>query len=222
VNWKGLKQVSATEAQGVAVMVYRFQMPDGSTSEEQVPGKFIYHKTRDGWVLDHADFPNPKNLHHQLEQDVFVKVTSAEVDTRAAEGQIPGTSVVSQPGDDRDRPLAAAETSADTDATTSAAAAPPSPAAARQAVEGYLTTTTAADGAWSAKEFRPIRRVNGNELELPATLVIQSPDGPRAYRGGFYFSYEPSAGQWLLTRMSFSAAGLEPIEESLATPVPVG
>ncbi len=86
MDWKSFVQVSPTEAVGTAVMVYRFQDGHGAAGEDQVPGRFVFHRTPGhDWVLDMIDFPNPHNLYHSVSEHAFAKVTSAAVPTGGLE-----------------------------------------------------------------------------------------------------------------------------------------
>lgn len=210
LQWKGLNTVSATEARGSAVMVYRFRLPNGSMGEERIPGTFTYHrKPGEGWVLERVDFPNPGNLYHALDQQVLVKVESAEVARGTVDGQIPAS-----PASSSAAPPTAAQPS-----TNDRASSLLSPTAARRAALRYLAGITSEDGTWLVKGFQPIRDGDSAELELPATLLVQSGGDTLQYGGGFFFNKAPRAG-WMLTRMSFRSPGATSIERDLPSPIP--
>ena len=131
-----------------------------------------------------------------------MKVTSAQVELGAVEGQIPGPSA-SGSKDDRTAQVSDAHQPT-TEAPVAAGPVPPlSSTAARRAALSYLAGLTSTNVTWSARGFQPVRGTKGAEFELPATLIVEKVRDTLQYRGGFYFSHDPGAGGWMLTRLSF-------------------
>jgi hypothetical protein len=217
MEWRGVRRTSPTEAQADAVLVYRFRLPSGGTGQEQIQGKFLYKKDpRKGWVLVGIDFPNPNNLFHSVNEEVFVPVTSAEVDlsdslhrSRASAARAPDER------SDRDSALA---NRADADGVTEVPAMPI--ALARRAASHALESIATERERWTASSFGRAVAVDGEIAELDAVLVAQGGPGPE-YHGAFHYRFDAETNQWRLTGMSFEADGVEPLTRTFDPALPV-
>jgi len=224
MEWNGLQRVSATEAYGTATLVYRYTLPNGGTGEERIPGRFVYQKDANGeWALTTIDFPNPSDLRHQVNGNVFAKVTDASVSTGTVPVAVrePGPAKHAREGD-----TGGAESTAATD-DGGAPAGTLTVDAARGAVERFLDENAPESSAdsdtlrrtWSARSFGDIATVDDVTMELPAALVVEDPQGRHTYHGAFRFTHQGDT--WALSSMQFQSPGLAPISQTIAPPLAV-